>query len=95
MYAWYQRSADCVAYLEDVPTGLTDDESLRDAIRGSAWFTRGWTLQELLAPATVKFVNHDWNLIGTKAELADMIMEITGIQTRILCDTGLLSQVCA
>jgi hypothetical protein len=41
MYRWYERSGVCYAYLQDVPSV---------AIAQSEWFTRGWTLQELLAP---------------------------------------------
>ncbi|KAF2207645.1 hypothetical protein CERZMDRAFT_50719 [Cercospora zeae-maydis SCOH1-5] len=47
MYRWYYNAQVCYAYLEDV---WTPPESRR-----SLWFTRGWTLQELIAPETVRF----------------------------------------
>ncbi|KAK5126007.1 hypothetical protein LTR85_011362 [Meristemomyces frigidus] len=53
-------------------------------LAGSAWFTRGWTLQELLAPKYVLFLNRDWVPLGTKAEMAGEISEITGIPARYL-----------
>ncbi|KAK5135600.1 hypothetical protein LTR08_005080 [Meristemomyces frigidus] len=40
----------------------------------SDWFTRGWTLQELLAPPSVVFCTRDWEIIGTKERL---ILEIS------------------
>ena len=61
MFRWYQRAAKCYVYLSDVqlPEEISDAESCRmtweDALRRSRWFTRGWTLQELLAPPTVEF----------------------------------------
>ncbi|KAL1595949.1 hypothetical protein SLS60_009639 [Paraconiothyrium brasiliense] len=44
MYLWYEQSDVCYAYLEDV------SRKSRHLIEQSEWFTRGWTLQELLAP---------------------------------------------
>ncbi|KAF3798155.1 Vegetative incompatibility protein HET-E-1 [Colletotrichum gloeosporioides] len=42
-------------------------------------FTRGWTLQELLAPREVLFYAADWSLIGTRSSLAHHISSATGI----------------
>lgn len=49
------------------------------------WFTRGWTLQELIAPPTVEFLASDWTEIGTKMSLQKDIGVITGISPKILC----------
>lgn len=49
------------------------------AFGASRWFTRGWTLQELIAPATVEFYAQDWTRIGTKEELSHVLSQITGI----------------
>ncbi|KAI5860457.1 heterokaryon incompatibility protein-domain-containing protein [Durotheca rogersii] len=62
MFQWYQRSSRCYVYLSDVPSG---SEAL-PMLRKSGWFTRGWTLQELLAPETIVFFAHDWIAIGYK-----------------------------
>ncbi|KAI0666563.1 hypothetical protein C8Q78DRAFT_1082840 [Trametes maxima] len=48
------------------------------------WWTRGWTLQELLAAANVVFVAGDWSFLGTKNNLAKAIEEVTGIQEAVL-----------
>ena len=50
----------------------------------SVWFTRGWTLQELIAPLHVEFYSDDWTLIGTKFERYQEIAEITGIDQEVL-----------
>ncbi|KAG8531370.1 uncharacterized protein KY384_002999 [Bacidia gigantensis] len=56
MYAWYKAAEVCYVYLADVPTVEFAD---------SRWFTRGWTLQELLAPSRLNFYASDWSFIGS------------------------------
>ena len=78
MFAWYIHSEVCYAYLSDVPAD--DDMHAEDsAFRKARWHTRGWTLQELLAPALVVFYSSDWKRLGTKEELADLLEDITDI----------------
>ncbi|OSC99763.1 hypothetical protein PYCCODRAFT_1446592 [Trametes coccinea BRFM310] len=74
----------CYAYLSDVPSGdvLTPPGS---RFRSSRWFTRGWTLQKLLAPAEEAiFLSSDWVVLGTRAELAKLLGEITNIDQDLL-----------
>jgi len=94
MFRWYAGAALCLAFLSDVPGGgdqLDDEEDEdededHDAAFGRArWFTRGWTLQELLAPMTVLFFNRDWEVIGSKESLSKRVEAITGIPSRYLC----------
>jgi hypothetical protein len=66
--------------LSDVLKDDGDPSAAGSAFRNSKWFTRGWTLQELLAPSAVVFYNHDWIEIGTKSSLYDLITSITGIK---------------
>lgn len=80
MFRWYQDAQVCYAYLSDVPGNDVDPELPSSSFRHSIWFTRGWTLQELLAPSTVVFYNRDWIEIGTKSSLYDKIMSITAIK---------------
>jgi len=63
------------------------------AFRKSAWFTRGWTLQELLAPATVIFYNQTWTDIGTKLSLSAHLSIITEIPEAILRGTKSIDEV--
>lgn len=74
MFAWYQNSHVCYAYLSDVK--LLEKDLL---FSKSRWFERGWTLQELLAPLEVVFLDQSWSEIGTKVTLLDKISDITGI----------------
>jgi hypothetical protein len=62
MYQWYAGAGVCYAYLFDLsPTSETN-------FKNSKWFTRGWTLQEFVAPQNVAFYDVDWTLIGFKSE---------------------------
>ncbi|KAL8870384.1 MAG: hypothetical protein Q9174_003562 [Haloplaca sp. 1 TL-2023] len=81
MYAWYEKAGVCYVYLADVSSSGDSQETLCK-FRGSVWFTRGWTLQELLAPNTVLFYNLHWKYIGSKISLRDEISEVTGINWR-------------
>ncbi|KAM0709289.1 hypothetical protein Q7P35_003327 [Cladosporium inversicolor] len=71
MYVWYERADICYAYLCDVKG--------RDGIAQSSWFTRGWTLQELLAPTKLHFYDSEWSPIASKYELSAELEGITGI----------------
>ncbi|KAF2442542.1 kinesin light chain 1 [Karstenula rhodostoma CBS 690.94] len=80
MFRWYQRADKCYVYLSDVSVPqIYDAQAFRTAFRQSRWFTRGWTLQELLAPTTVKFFSVDGKLLGDKVSLEQEICDITGI----------------
>jgi hypothetical protein len=68
MFKWYQNAQVCYVYLVDVQSSGCDPspEVNDDAFSKSRWFTRGWTLQELVAPRCIQFFGQDWTLIGTK-----------------------------
>ena len=78
MFAWYRKAKVCYAYLVDIGVqhaGL----HVKDDFTQSRWFTRAWTLQELIAPRDVRFYNGEWVNIGRKNDLVDPIVERTGI----------------
>ncbi|KUJ11357.1 HET-domain-containing protein [Mollisia scopiformis] len=79
MFKWYKNAEVCYAYLSDVLINGFDSTSLSSMFRRSRWFTRGWTLQELLAPHTIIFFDITWTEIGTKLQLRPLIEQITGI----------------
>ncbi|KAI0649676.1 heterokaryon incompatibility protein-domain-containing protein, partial [Trametes meyenii] len=84
MFTWYRRASICLVYLHDVP-GSQDPNAERSAFRTSRWFTRGWTLQELIAPYSwMVFLSEDWEKIGQRDELATVIEQITRIDTSVL-----------
>lgn len=80
MYRWYEDAAICYAYIADVSIDVSDPNQFAK----SRWFTRGWTLQELIAPSIVVFLDNEWRKIGTKSSLVSEIAGITGIPHDIL-----------
>lgn len=90
MFYWYRDASRCYVYLADVSRPLTNDNSsavnlpCESAFRRSRWFTRGWTLQELIAPISVEFFDNDCQLIGNKKTLERYICDITGIPAKAL-----------
>ncbi|RSL62684.1 hypothetical protein CEP53_004667 [Fusarium sp. AF-6] len=84
MFSWYQGARVCYVYLSDVPSPALGEPTDTKTFRWSRWFTRGWTLQELLAPRDVEFYSKDWSLLGTKLSLCPEISLITGIDAKYL-----------
>ena len=88
MYRWYENAKVCYAYLHDVPGSsfptTSDNESYPNFNNWPEWFSRGWTLQELIAPSNVQFFNKNWQSIGDKRTLAPTLHSITGIPEHIL-----------
>ncbi|OCK77386.1 hypothetical protein K432DRAFT_304350 [Lepidopterella palustris CBS 459.81] len=79
MFCWYQNAAKCYVYLSDVA-----QPRWKPAFRKSRWFTRGWTLQELIAPLSVSFFSVEGERLGDKESLEQTIHEITGIAVQAL-----------
>lgn len=93
MYRWYRNSAKCYVYLVDVSTSgqnATNSRSLspEEAFQRSRWFSRGWTLQELIAPRSVEFFSLEGKLLGDKKSLEGQIHETTGIAVLALRGTN-------
>jgi hypothetical protein len=94
MFRWYERSAKCYVYLADVFDWPSRDTSVEHATTShqtwrlefhqSRWFTRGWTLQELLAPKSVDFFSANGERLGDRFSLAADISGITGIPFKAL-----------
>ncbi|KAF1346346.1 kinesin light chain 3 [Lizonia empirigonia] len=83
MFQWYQNAARCYVFLSDVSTSAaTETAPCSDweaSFRASAWFSRGWTLQELIAPVSVEFFSREGHRIGDKASLDRLLHDITGL----------------
>lgn len=93
MYEWYKEAVICYVYLCDVKKApdrdfKSTDEDWEDveyaAFHTSRWFTRGWTLQELLAPQQLRFYDEDWTYIGSKDSMLTLLSRITRIETEHL-----------
>ena len=93
MFQWYQNAAKCYVYLSDVSTAGANRKSwssaLQEAFMGSRWFTRGWTLQELLAPTVVEFFSKEGVYLGSRLELIQLIHDITNIPHKALSGASL------
>jgi hypothetical protein len=87
MFRWYANAKVCYTYLVDVPSSLDPNDLV--SFRSSRWFTRGWTLQELIAPENVVFYTREWKKLGTKRELTVTISAVTGIHEDILLGRNL------
>ena len=89
VFRWYRNATKCYVYLSDASTNDDDQikqslQSWEPAFRKSRWFTRGWTLQELLAPPSVEFFCSNGKRLGDKRSLERQLHEITGIAVRAL-----------
>lgn len=75
MFKWYRNAAICYAYLSDVP---------QVGLEHSRWFSRGWTLQEMIAPREIRFYDANWVALGTKFDLLQELCDISGVDTTAL-----------
>lgn len=80
MFRFYRNSHRCYVYLSDVQGDYTEIQRSWDSdFYKSRWFTRGWTLQELLAPRSVEFFSSIGTRLGDRLSLAQQIAQITSI----------------
>jgi hypothetical protein len=98
MYRWYWKAEVCLVYLSDVarPTlaqPRSASDFAREAFKSCRWTKRGWTLQELLAPATCRFYLQDWRYIGEKVEFLEELADATGIPIPVLEEPQLVQEV--
>ncbi|KIM62439.1 hypothetical protein SCLCIDRAFT_59898, partial [Scleroderma citrinum Foug A] len=88
MYRWYENAKICYAYLHDLSGSsfpvVDDNERYPQSNGWPEWFSRGWTLQEMVAPRNVQFFNKDWQPIGDKRMLARTLSTITRVPQYIL-----------
>ncbi|KAK2051671.1 HET-domain-containing protein [Colletotrichum caudatum] len=92
MYRWYQGATRCYVFLSDVTITAdhgSDAPTSRQALRNSRWFTRGWTLQELIAPKIVQFFDSNGVPLGEKQSLCQDIHEVTKIPLHAIKGQGL------
>ncbi|ROW11338.1 hypothetical protein VMCG_01226 [Cytospora schulzeri] len=91
MFAWYKKATVCFAFLSDL---LAHKPVHPDPeLPGCRWFTRGWALQELIAPEVVEFYDSEWHYHGTKSERREEIASITGVDVTVLRDSSSLHTI--
>ncbi|UPX11081.1 uncharacterized protein EKO05_0001705 [Ascochyta rabiei] len=94
MFRWYRDAKKCYVYLSDVSnadqTEGNETSAWLSAFVSSRWFTRGWTLQELLAPSVVEFFSKEGVYLGDRLELQQHIHDITKIPLLALSGASLV-----
>lgn len=107
MFRWYQEAAVCYVFLFDMPSisgnaetfeigegGFkSPDPKFLDAFESSRWLTRGWTLQELIAPRNVLFLDVEWKPRASKSACAKFLSTATDIDENVLEDVANLQSV--
>lgn len=83
MFELYKNADICYTFLADVPDGDIPSD-ISSQFRSSRWHTRGWTLQELIAPKRMVFLTKTWRILGTKIGLASILEDCTGVDFAIL-----------
>jgi hypothetical protein len=84
MFNWYQRAKVCFAYLSDLDLNKDSEESVATRVGRCRWFTRGWCLQELIAPKDLRFYDCYWRLVSTKKSLRISLSQMTSIDQDVL-----------
>lgn len=83
----YWRAEVCLAFLPDVELDGTDPDELTSL--QSRWFSRGWTLQELIAPKKLDFFDNSWNWIGDRGSLSTKWTDdVCSVAQELLVDGG-------
>lgn len=90
MFRWYKEAEVCFAYISDLPQ-RSEGPGLDWLEKGQyRWFTRGWTLQELVASDKIEFYDAVWEFRGDKATLIRQIHRVTGVDEHVLADSKTL-----
>ncbi|RPD78549.1 HET-domain-containing protein [Lentinus tigrinus ALCF2SS1-7] len=86
MFRYYALAHVCYGYLRDVPDlyNIAHEDAQAHVFRQSVWFQRGWTLQELIAPRFFLFLSEFWQVLGSKADFAEMLERAQGIPAAVL-----------
>jgi hypothetical protein len=98
MFRWYAEASVCYVYLSDLQlaygrSGAVDLDHLFSDLASCRWFTRGWTLQELIAPVDLRFYDQAWQGVGDKRGLLDRLSRITNISSPVLSHDMPLSAI--
>jgi hypothetical protein len=103
MFRWYGNARVCYAYLDDIDmvnpmqSAQQNEQQFWDKIAKARWFTRGWTLQELIAPRDLAFYIKGWKYIGNKLAMRERLTRITGVNkwslTRVVLDVSVAERM--
>ena len=98
MFTWYKNATKCYVYLSDLSLSRWDikvstAEHRMKKLRKNLWFTRGWTLQELIAPSSVEFFSKEGWRIGDKTTFREEVGQVTGLPVDLLLNVEYLSHL--
>lgn len=99
MFRWYRWAEVCYVFLADLeplPNNLKERDrrtQLVQRLPSCKWFTRGWTLQELIAPRKLVFFDREWSFVGEKSDLEGALSDITRIDESVLRDSSNLHSI--
>jgi hypothetical protein len=98
MLRWYQNAARCYVYLSGISaahyrSSQQSELAWESAFRAHRWFTRGWTLQELLAPASVEFFTQDGRRLSDKRSSSNRSTKSRGSRFQHFGKGSLLSSM--
>ncbi|GIZ44827.1 hypothetical protein CKM354_000801400 [Cercospora kikuchii] len=82
MFEYYSNAEVCYIHLSDI------DSADLSTLAKARWWSRGWTLQELLAPSSAVFYTREWRRIGARDEISHEISAITGIERQYLVSSS-------
>ncbi|KAF1996314.1 hypothetical protein P154DRAFT_386480, partial [Amniculicola lignicola CBS 123094] len=84
MYRWYQLSEICLVHLAGVFHSNATKNSFEELLSASKWKTRGWALQELIAPRQMIFYDDGWEELATKRSGLQALSAVTGVPQIVL-----------
>lgn len=97
MFRYYQTAVVCYVFLADFESlphkQIPEKERLAlvaTRLKDCKWFTRGWTLQELIAPSRLEFYDNQWEFVGAKTDLVEPLFEMTKIDESVLRNSSRL-----
>lgn len=91
MFKWYQMAEVCYVFLSDLPP--RGKGHVKESMGACRWYTRGWCLQELIAPENLRLYNEAWEFVGSKKDLGKLISSITNIDEEVLRNSRKLATV--
>ncbi|THU98185.1 hypothetical protein K435DRAFT_885434 [Dendrothele bispora CBS 962.96] len=83
MYKYYAEARVCIVYLNDLEKSSNKATELLSRLKECKWFTRGWTLQKLIAPRYMVFLDQEWERVSTRFTLRHFISEVTSIPVNV------------
>jgi hypothetical protein len=96
MFRWYKDAEICFAYLSDLVLPIStsiDEDELVSYLSRCRWFSRGWTLQELIVPRSLELYDSSWNFRGSRDQFASQLSTITRVDVAVLQNSNVMNSL--